>query len=830
MPSISYDGQSLSIDGRRIWLVSGSIHYTRTPHQLWRKRIRAAREAGLNCIDTYVFWNAHEPQPGQFNFEGDLNLRQFIQTIAEEGLFCILRPGPYICAEWDFGGLPPWLLVDNNIRLRQDDPLFLEACERYIREVMKQVRDLQVTTPIPGKTLKHPNMNLPGQPAGGFIKGCTGGGPIVLLQAENEWFCQHQEQAEKYLGMIVRFLKENGCEVPITNCNGLYQRVEGTIDAWNANWMLDSDLRQLATIQPDAPRFVSEFWPGWFDQWNHKHQAGIDDEEMIYRLAHIVAAGAQFNFYMFHGGTNFGFYGGRSIASDDCYITTSYEFDAPLLEAGGRACKYHAAKRLCTFISQFHHVFANLKPHHRQVCTALSSENHPTGVFHLEGNQGDVVLIVKSKSDHTRQIELLMPNGLRLPVDLADDRAAWILINTNLGGVAQLNYTNLRPWAFINRNTLILYGPANTQGVICIDNATCHCRVPAGKKPLTTQLGPFKLVVLNKKQVDAACLTDKGLIIGADGLDDQNEPLPHHGFSEITVLSPTGDIRKNKVKRPAKSHAPKLSDWQYHDTTRWISGEHEDFAAIDGPAGLEACDCRFGYAWYKIELNKSATGRVMAPRSGDRLHLYQDGKLRKILGRGPAANQLPVALTLDNTVVVLADNLGRYNVGQYLGETKGLIDHLYIVEPLKPGHHRIIDDTSPDPFLLSSFVFRKRKDDSRPAQSITWNIKPRKKLPVIVDIFDLPFDAVMLVNGKPVAILAHFERTGRHRFVLDPRTDSLSSGNNELKLALYNPIAGKVKPGNHLKCWQVTDIITDKCKWSNGMNLSCKIFLYQGLA
>ena len=109
MADISFDGQSFSIDGRRIWLVSGAIHYMRTPRALWRQRIAAARQAGLNCVETDVFWNAHEPAPKRFDFAGDLDLRHFVQTIAEEGMFCILRPGPYVCGEWDCGGLPAWL-------------------------------------------------------------------------------------------------------------------------------------------------------------------------------------------------------------------------------------------------------------------------------------------------------------------------------------------------------------------------------------------------------------------------------------------------------------------------------------------------------------------------------------------------------------------------------------------------------------------------------------------------------------------------------------------------------------------------------------------------
>ena len=136
MANITYDHQSFSIDGRRIWLISAAIHYPRTPHQLWRKRIRAAKQAGCNCIETYVFWNVHETEPGVFDFAGDRDLRAFIKIVGEEGMFCYLRPGPYICAEWDFGGLPAWLNNIEDIDFRTANSPFLEASARYIGAVM----------------------------------------------------------------------------------------------------------------------------------------------------------------------------------------------------------------------------------------------------------------------------------------------------------------------------------------------------------------------------------------------------------------------------------------------------------------------------------------------------------------------------------------------------------------------------------------------------------------------------------------------------------------------------------------------------------------------
>ncbi|MEX0745431.1 MAG: beta-galactosidase, partial [Phycisphaeraceae bacterium] len=172
MSTITFDGQSFIVDSRRVWLVSGAIHYPRVPHELWRDRIRAARQAGLNCIDTPVFWNLHEPRPGRFDFAGRQDLRRFVQTVGEEGMYCLLRPGPYIGAACDFGGHPAWLAAGDGVKLREAAPAYLEACARYLGAVMREVRELQLTTPTQGLPPAVPTGNVPGDAAGGY----TGGG------------------------------------------------------------------------------------------------------------------------------------------------------------------------------------------------------------------------------------------------------------------------------------------------------------------------------------------------------------------------------------------------------------------------------------------------------------------------------------------------------------------------------------------------------------------------------------------------------------------------------------------------------------------------------
>jgi beta-galactosidase len=191
MPAITHDGRSFMIDGRRMWLVSGRIPYARVPRSQWADRILLAKHAGINTIETPVFWNRHETRPGRFDFTGENDLRHFVDLIGKAGLHCILSIGPSIGSEWDFGGLPAYLREKaDGPRLRTNDPHFLESCSRYINAVAEQVRGWQITAPGTG-------------------------GPIILLSVESEWTCGHEQLANSYLGELTRYVREAGLNVPL---------------------------------------------------------------------------------------------------------------------------------------------------------------------------------------------------------------------------------------------------------------------------------------------------------------------------------------------------------------------------------------------------------------------------------------------------------------------------------------------------------------------------------------------------------------------------------------------------------------------------------------
>ena len=824
MAKISYDGQSFSLDGRRIWLVSGAMHYPRIPRELWRDRLRAAKQAGINCIETYAFWILHEPEPGKFDFAGNLDVKHFVELIAEEGMFCIFRPGPYVCAEWDNGGLPSWLHTikpdrrTGPLKIREGNGPFLSACSRYITEVMAQVRNLQISSPIiGGRPRITPTRNRAGAVAGGFVG--QGGGPILMIQVENEWMSSNDEQDAAYHQQLIRLLRESGADVPLCVCNQLWQEVDGTIHTWNASSNLPADLRQLRQVQPNAPRLVTEYWTGWFDQWGRKHSDTVDADLHLERMASILGAGAQFNLFMFHGGTNLGFTGGRAIGGTSAFMTTSYDYDSPLSEAGGRGPKYDATKRVCLFASQFAPVLAGLDPSRQPAAIAPDVDGRCLSVIHLSGTRGDVVFLSKGAKDKTKQTTLLLPNGLTLPVPIGDQRATWLLLDTRLGHGIRLDYTNLSPLAYLDEKLLVLAGPAGAEGVVSLDGAQIDFKVPAGKTPLVEHVDGTTLLILNEQMTDASYATPEGWVVGAAGLDADDQPVPRKGWPQQFLISPAGEIEKRKVSPMRRPTSPKLGPWTSRGTEEWLDGSAESYRPIKGPTSFDHLEHSFGYGWYRLELPKStakSSSKIIFPGAADRLHIYRNQKLEKLIGVAPGANEFePAAINVSGGATMMVDNLGRFNYGPKVGELKGIWQHAYAVKPLKLQKPVRNAQSSPDPFELAGYILHHRQGFSQPAEGLTWTIKPAGKKPLILEIRDLPVDAVLKINGEAVIYWSAGNSIGLERLLMDVADGGpFTADQNSLELALFAPLPPDVDPSKHLKLYQATANVTEKAKWS----------------
>ncbi|MET9843791.1 glycoside hydrolase family 35 protein [Streptomyces ossamyceticus] len=322
-PALTTSSDGFLLHGEPFRIISGAMHYFRIHPDLWADRLRKARLMGLNTVETYVPWNLHQPDPDSpLVLDGLLDLPRYLSLAREEGLHVLLRPGPYICAEWDGGGLPSWLTTDPDIRLRTSDPRFTDALDRYLDILLPPL-------------LPHMAAN---------------GGPVVAVQVENEYGAYGDDTA--YLKHVHNALRSRGVEELLFTCDqtGSAQHLAagslpGVLSTGTFGGRIEESLRKLREHQPEGPLMCSEFWIGWFDHWGEEHHVR-DGANAAADLDLLLAAGACVNIYMFHGGTNFGFTNGAN--HDQCYapIVTSYDYDAALTESGDPGPKYHAFREV----------------------------------------------------------------------------------------------------------------------------------------------------------------------------------------------------------------------------------------------------------------------------------------------------------------------------------------------------------------------------------------------------------------------------------------------------------------------------------------------------
>ncbi len=319
-------------DSKPVQIHSGEMHYARIPKEYWHHRLKMLKAMGLNTVATYVFWNYHNTAPGVWDFKtGNRNLAEFIKAAGEEGLFVILRPGPYACAEWEFGGYPWWLQKNKDLVVRSYNQPFLDSCKVYLSKLATQVKGLQVSN----------------------------GGPVIMVQVENEfgsYVSQRKdiplEEHRKYNKAIFSLLKESGFTVPFFTSDGSWLFEGGTLLGVlpTANGEGNPDNLKKAVDKyhnGTGPYMVAEYYPGWLDHWGEPFNR-VSTSDVTAQIAKYLENGISFNFYMAHGGTNFGFTSGANYNEEHQIQPdiTSYDYDAPVSEAGWATDKYIAVREL----------------------------------------------------------------------------------------------------------------------------------------------------------------------------------------------------------------------------------------------------------------------------------------------------------------------------------------------------------------------------------------------------------------------------------------------------------------------------------------------------
>ncbi|MHB8129482.1 MAG: glycoside hydrolase family 35 protein [Mobilitalea sp.] len=316
------------LDSREMKVISGGMHYFRIVPEYWRDRLEKLKKLGCNTVETYVPWNMHEPKKGTYCFEGMLDIKAYIELAAEIGLWVIIRPSPYICAEWEFGGLPAWLLAEDGMRLRGYYRPFLNHVKEYYHELFKILTPLQINY----------------------------GGPIIMMQVENEY--GYYGNDTKYMETLKEMMIENGTVVPLFTSDGPWGdalncgSIPGTLPTVNFGSRAMEQFDILSKYTKGGPLMCMEFWVGWFDAWGGEKHMTSDLEDNLLSLRNILQRGSV-NIYMFAGGTNFGFMNGSNYYEALTPDVTSYDYDALLTESGEITPKYEAFQKVIQEFADF---------------------------------------------------------------------------------------------------------------------------------------------------------------------------------------------------------------------------------------------------------------------------------------------------------------------------------------------------------------------------------------------------------------------------------------------------------------------------------------------
>lgn len=409
------------LNNKKIKIISGAIHYFRVVPEYWKDRLEKLKALGCNTVETYIPWNLHESKKGEFNFSGGNDFVEFINIAKELDLHVILRPTPYICAEWEFGGLPSWLLKDSNMRVRSNYEGFLNAVDSYFEELFKYIVPLQITN----------------------------GGPIIMMQVENEYgsFGNNKE----YLRNIKALMIKHGSTVPLFTSDG------GSIDFLEPGTLIEDGIlptanfgsrstEQLNNVSDfmkannfEGPLMCMEFWIGWFNNWGGEFKRR-DAEDAAKELDDILKVG-HVNTYMFHGGTNFGFFNGCSYHNGMDPQTTTYDYDALLTEWGDITPKYEAFKKV---ISKY---------------TDIPEVKFSTNIKKI--NYGEIALTNKVSLFNTlHTLSTKVISETTLPMEKLDQSYGYILYKANVGSKRTLEKFKLvgmddRAQVFVNEDLIL---------------------------------------------------------------------------------------------------------------------------------------------------------------------------------------------------------------------------------------------------------------------------------------------------------------------------------------------------------------------------------------
>ena len=802
MPTLTFDGQSFSWNGRRLWLVGANLEYALLPRERWCDAIASLRQMGFNTIRASVPWCLHEVRRGRFDFAAGLDVAAFARECRTQGMHLILRIGPVVGEPFDGGGLPAWLASEPGVKARRVNDKYLKRVSELYRAIAAQIAPLQATV---------------AQTGGGFGGASTSeGGPIVAVQVEHGWQCGNEAAGSAYFAELLRFARECGFTVPVLSCNGLWISAEGCVEVWEGWNDLFAHLRQLQSVQAEAPRLIEI-------REEAAHAAGVssDDDaskskggwsvgmDLLSRMGQILAAG------------------GQPILPGVERTDRSNAVPA-LLDASGRANPaLRSVRRMVSFANHFGHVYADAEAT-LQTSVQAPDALHPGGfsVITVEGSAGRVNFVFRGpdgpKGERLDSTTLITREGGRLQVELGDAPVGWYLFDVSLHGRATLDWCNTSPFALIDRSILVLQGPSGARCALSIDGGELAFDLPDDRAPRPVVLQHQGMVVVgcNQRQIDATVVEGRALVVGADRVHVDGSAELAAGFTQAVRVSRDGKVTPiQQVRTPRRASEKPLSGWLAADCAEYTQGGSERFATLHAPASLSACGAYEGWGWYRLQW-KNGKGDVLLPGAAGLMHGWLDGKPMGTLSE----RTMPLKISAgQHTLTTLVRQGGRTAAAASAGEATGLSHAMHVVNPLSM-KTSVVEAPALDPFQASDFIHGHAAGRALSAHAVRVSLQQRRKEPIVVDAPGEAVHALVVLNGKPHAVIDWKGAIG-DALVLEmavkatkqaPARHGLQPGTNELLLIPFHAERAQVdRLAKSLRAFASVQVLDgDEARWA----------------
>lgn len=683
--SISFLPRAFVIDGQPVYLLMGSVDYFRCPNELWRDVLLRAKRSGLNGIAFCVAWNFHERTEGSFDFSGDADLGRFLDICQELGLYAFPRVGPFICDEWDAGGHPAWLYGKRDIELRTDHAPTLVYVQRWFDKLIPIIATRQVTR----------------------------GGPVLLVQQENEYYFVGRPRVQEYQSTLIRMLRERGIEVPITDCNGgrAETRVGNSFMTQNTGGA--RSIESIHRIQPDKPAIVSELYTDYMNLWGWPITSYPTNALIYQQTLDTLAAGGMYAYFMFYACTNFGFWASSTWKSDESFVTTRYYARAPVAEGGALNESYWATKA----VNQLARGAERFLTGGRSAVFPVTLEGPVRGqavecpagfllfvqpqypekvesVYHTDGQSGPPIQTGEDRpfaEIASQPGRMRLPSGERFDVAEPSSFPSMLPYRLQLDARCRVDYCNATMLGLTQagpttsgasdpgRSVLYLRGEAGRRGLICVNGQKVEF-VFDRERPVQVLAGELRIVALSRQQAERTWFLRDRVIVGpyyvgeerAAGADCYFDAQGHRAY----LFSKAGDLTEREVPRTAISTLQlDLDGWRAKPLPEPAS-TRKGWISLAAPRGVEELGCYWGYSWYRASVtsDRARKTQLYFTAASDRLTVFANGERAGTWGRGRDATRDPLPITLargSNELVFLCDNMGRLSEGA-LPDCKGI--------------------------------------------------------------------------------------------------------------------------------------------------------------